>query len=612
MRFGSVILAIVAGILAGVIVTLGVIRIVEAPQPPSARGLNEIAANGNVQGRLYPGDGTMEAKLVETENQRLVYLRTVASAAKYRIEGATTEPYRLRTGPTFTLMLPERKAAYTTADLLTYSPETFVKQADGSFLLSESIVVLEGARLDLTSKKGLSIKMASGPESFVSIVTIGGSLVVKGTDAKPLSITAWDTAANLPDTETTDGRAYIRVIGGNGSLAHAQLSDLGFWSGNTGGLSFTGAESVIDFDEFSKGGDSKESVAGAEVLAAGEIGDITPGQDYSFVSASVTDVELERNAFGLFVAGADGVAIRDSQIRDSLVDGLVFHRYVTDSKVTRLDSVNNAVDGVTVSRSSKNITFYDIASTGNGRNGITLDGQPLADGPSAVGTEVSSYGDNTVAQSIFADNGRYGAEINGGTEISVTQSDFSNNEMGIVVANAAEDVVVAKNQFVDHKRQSIAIRDTVTGASVTANDISGGDTGIYVRNAEADVASNKLSGITSHGVSLVGDAREVSVTKNVIAGSGSTALWTKQAFGAKLGKNNVDEWNPAPTFDTVVSAVVQPLTLVWLALAVAVMLTAFTPRRRSKLGVRHPYQERVPLSAYSKGVVSRESIGDRA
>ena len=133
-----------------------------------------------------------------------------------------------------------------------------------------------------------------------------------------------------------------------------------------------------------------------------------------------------------------------------------------------------------------------------------------------------------------------------------------------------------------------------------------------MRNAEADVASNKLSGITSHGVSLVGDAREVSVTKNVIAGSGSTALWTKQAFGAKLGKNNVDEWNPAPTFDTVVSAVVQPLTLVWLALAVAVMLTAFTPRRRSKLGVRHPYQERVPLSAYSKGVVSRESIGDRA
>lgn len=612
MRVGTMIFAIVAGLLVGVIVTLGVIRIVEAPQAPSARGLNEIAANGNVQGRLYPGDGTKESKLVETENERVVYVRTVASAAEYSRDGGVTEPYRLRTGPTYTLMLPARKAAYTVKDLRAFAPDTFTRQPDGSFLLSESIVVLEGARLSLASENGLDIKLASSPESFVSIVTIGGDFSVTGAGGAPLTITSWDAAANAPDTETADGRSYIRVIGGNGSLEHAQLSDLGFWSGNTGGLSFTGAESVIDFDEFSEGGATQEKVAGAEMLKAGELGDVSPGQDYSFVSASISDVRATGNAFGIFVAGAEGVSVTDTTVEKSLVDGLVFHRYVTESSVTGVQAIDNAVDGIALSRSSTSNTFSDVTARNNGRNGLTLDGQPLADGPSAVGTPVESYGDNSVARSRFVDNGRYGVEVNGGSDIAVTRSRFTSNEMGVVVANAAERVTVSRNTFVDQSRQSIAIREDVAEATVASNRIEGGDTGIYVRNAEADVANNTLTAIKSHGISLVGDARSVSVVSNDIAGSGSTALWTKQAFGGRVDDNNVSDWNPAPTFDTVVSAVVQPLTLVWIGLAIAVMLTAFTPRRRSALGVRHPYQERIPLSAYSKGVVSRESIGDRA
>ncbi|MEB0284855.1 hypothetical protein QN347_20550, partial [Sphingomonas sp. 10B4] len=51
-----------------------------------------------------------------------------------------------------------------------------------------------------------------------------------------------------PDTITSDGRAYIRAIGGHTDLTHAHIANLGFWGGNTGGLAFTGTDPSNIFD----------------------------------------------------------------------------------------------------------------------------------------------------------------------------------------------------------------------------------------------------------------------------------------------------------------------------------------------------------------------------
>ena len=64
-------------------------------------------------------------------------------------------PYRLVTGNTYTLVLIRRDAPYTLDDLLDYAPSTFVRQPDGSYLLSENIVIEQGATLRLSSKDGL-------------------------------------------------------------------------------------------------------------------------------------------------------------------------------------------------------------------------------------------------------------------------------------------------------------------------------------------------------------------------------------------------------------------------------------------------------------------------
>ncbi len=62
--------------------------------------------------------------------------------------------------------------------------------------------------------------------------------------ATPFSITSWDESAAAPDTDEEDGRAYVRVRDGILMTSYADFSDLGYWSGRTGGLAVTGSGTV--------------------------------------------------------------------------------------------------------------------------------------------------------------------------------------------------------------------------------------------------------------------------------------------------------------------------------------------------------------------------------
>jgi len=385
--------AILLGLFAGfVIVVFAALAIIASPlwMPQSYEAVDVTAS---VSGRAYPGDPDQEARLVRAEDERLVYVRTVSSAARWRVDDLDG-PYRLRTSPSLTLVLPAREQPYTLADLLALAPDTLVRQPDGAYLLSENIVVLGGASLSLESAEGLTLRMQSQAESFVSIVTFGGSLKIAGTPEHPLAIQSWDSDSGTVDRATTDGRAYLRVIGGNASLQNASLSSLGFWSGDTGGLALTGTHPVAGFDAT----DNAEAapVAGARLLPAGELSSETEpvAPDLGYVSAAIDNVTVTGNTYGIFVSDAKGVTVRNSRISDSLVNGLVFHRFVTESVVSRTVSSDNAIDGFTVDRSSQNVVFDGLTSERNGRDGVSLDGQALALGPNARGTAVDLYGDN--------------------------------------------------------------------------------------------------------------------------------------------------------------------------------------------------------------------------
>ncbi|WP_104168403.1 nitrous oxide reductase family maturation protein NosD [Arthrobacter sp. SX1312] len=574
-----------------------------------AVGRNEIAANGNVQGELYTGDPRSEARIVKSEEERLVYVRTIASAARWRVDGLEG-PYRLNTGATNTLVLPARTEPYTTADLLGLAPDTFTEQAPSTFLLTENIVVLPGATLSLSGDDGVTVRMRSDEDAFVSIVALGGSLTMAGTEQSDVTVTSWDGTG--ADTDTSDGRAYVRAIGGHASFSYATVSSLGFWSGNTGGLALTGTDTPGTFQE-APAAEEPVAPAGARLLPEADLQSLADQTelDYSVVTAGIDHLTVTDNAFGLFITNARDVAIRDTAISGSLVDGLVLHRSVTDATITGTTSSDNAVDGIAVGRSSARVELQDITASGNGRNGLSLDGQPLADGPNAVGTAVVTYGSNRVVRSTVADNGRYGIELSGGHNLRITGNTIRGNEVGVVVNYAAEGVGIIDNEIRDQRQQGIAVRDTGAQADIRGNTISGTPTGVYVRDASAAVTGNILSSISSHGVTLVGSLPDTRVTGNDVSGDGTIPIWDETSTGALVEENDVLDWHPATTVQSVVNSVFQPLTFIWLLLGALLVATAFTRKRHLRVRtIRNPYEVRVPLTALSRGIVRIDDLRD--
>jgi hypothetical protein len=463
--------------------------------------------------------------------------------------------------------------------------------------------------------EGLDVRLESGRNYFVSIVTLGGSLTLSGSETADLRLTSWNSEEGAADTTTADGRAYIRVLGGHASLAHARISNLGFWSGNTGGLSLTGTDEVGTF----QGGPPapppaiEASATGARVLPEEALAAWTERaeQNYSVVTAGIDDVTLEGNAFGLFVSNARDIAIEDTTIARSLVDGLVLHRAVTDTTITRTSSSDNSVDGFTVGSSTTRLLLKDVTAKGNARNGISLDGRPLAEGPNAVGTATQSYGGNRVTESTVEANGRYGIELSGGTNLDVENNFIADNEVGVVVNHGASGVGISRNEFRNQRLQAVAIRDEDASASVSRNTIHGGDTGIYVRDASAEVTANVLESISNHGITLVGNVNATSVEGNTVSGDGSTAIAAEQSSGALVTDNNLLGWAPAYTLEKAVSSVFQPLTLIWILLGGLLVVTALTRQKRAER-IRSPYAERVPLASLSRGfMMPDETAGTR-
>lgn len=569
----------------------------------------------------YPGDPDSEAAHVAAEDDRLVEVRTVDSLSA-RGNEALRSPYRLGTGSAYTLVLTARREPYTVEDLLNLAPQTFVRQPDGAYLLSEHLVVQAGATLNLASSGGLRLLLASDGDGFVSLVNYGGRLNISGTEGAPVDISSFNRNTERPDRTTEDGRAYVRSFGGQVHLKHTELSDLGFWSGRTGGLSLTGTDrpdggALDDLGDTLKvredgaavaaGGSEKDSDTDLEGAGPSDLSDVLPAgplpvpmvdvesPKYSFVSASLADVKVSGNAFGLFVSGANGLDIRNSAFSSSLVDGIVLHRYVVNAVIEGTSAAKNGGDGMVLARATTGIVLSEVRADGNSRNGITMSGLPLAEGPSATGISVGSYGNNSVANSHMADNGRYGVEVIGGINVGVLANDVRDNDMGVVVREGAEKVSVVGNRISSSTRQGIAIRDGVDEATVSGNIVTGGETSVYVRESGAVVKGNTLTDATSHAVTFVGDTVDTELVQNAISGKGPSAIDAQRAEVDRDGwDNDVSGWEDTTPFLVTLKRFLQPLTAMWLVLAGLLVFTAVRGVRAHR-EKRHPYAATEPM-----------------
>jgi parallel beta-helix repeat protein len=560
----------------------------------------------------YQGDPSAEALLVAAEDRRLIDVRAISNAAEWT--GVSHyKPYRLATGNSYTLVLTSRDADYSFDDLLELAPRGLVRQPDGSYLLSENIVVEEGATVNLHSNDGLALRLVSSADAFVSIVTMGGSLSLGGSAEEPLDISSWDPDSGTVDTKTADGRAYIRVIGGHASFSNANFHHLGFWSGMTGGVSLTGTElpattKASSSSDPAVSGNGNPIVYGQELIPAGpneaQTLDLEPDLNgYSFVSASITSSHFDHNAFGLFVTSAEGVDVRNSEFNDNMVNGLVFHRRVTNSRVSNSHSTDNALDGFAVSRATTGIIFDGLTSSGNGRNGVSVDGRPLAQGPNATGNPTGTFGNNAISNSIITANGRYGIDVVGGTNITLSGNTVKNHTMGIVIRGGTDSVIVKNNLVERSDLQGIALRDLVKNASVQGNTVVGGGIGIYLRDSSGLIDRNVVEEVNNHAITLVGITSPSTVSHNTVSGTGPSGIDVSRTEGSTRADNDLDDWRSTKPLDVVLRSIFQPLTVMWLSLGLLVLITASTGMRRKRSGIVHPYANLAPMSTLTLGVV---------
>jgi len=548
----------------------------------------ELIAFSQAARRAATADAGRQAELVTGEDRRLVEAELHGRTDPMHPAPAV-RPYRVRSSGLLTLVLTRRRAAYTFDDLRRLAPDTLLPQSDGSFLLREHILVGAGATLSITPHRPLVIKMSSGPEGFVSLVTQGGRLRLNGTAVAPITLESWDESHGRPDRDVTDGRAYVQASG-QLIVHHAVFSRLGFWSGRTGGVSVIGSGSALgkDLDPGSPAdsgaGTELDRVAGragsrAEVLPSGRLPATVQDPDQSFAS-QITDSTISGDAFGLFITGSSGPVISRTVIRRSLVDGLVLHRNVDSANVSDVRIELSGSDGVVISREVEGTMLTRLAVQQNGGNGIVLAGRPLADGPSASGSSIRAFGNNVVAASRVVGNLGIGVHVIGGTAIRVQGSTVGGGRSGIVVSDGATDVDLDSNKVSGAATNGIQVRESGPVA-VTGNVVTGSPTGIHVRNSVVAVTHNSTSGVTLHGITFVGRVSGSVVDANRFAGSGTSAIDVVRVQGHErptVKPNDLSGWARTVTSDSLLSVLLHPLTVIWIFIAIA-LIAMSRPRR---------------------------------
>lgn len=564
-----------------------------------AGGATARPADVPIPAQLSAEQADVHAAVVAAEDRRLTEIRTITSLARWQGQNWKT-PYRLGSASGYTLVLTPRSAPYTVEDLLQLAPQTFLRMSDGSYLLSEHIVVTPRATLRLSAPGGLRLRLASNTDGFSTVVSLGGRLEILGEPSLPVQISSWDPVAGIPDATTTDGRSYLRAVGGQFEARHVALSRLGFWAGRTGGLALTGTDrpntGAVTTGEQGDDGGTQASLLGDVTWQPA--GPLKPGTEaplgYSvpesdFVSGRVSNLRVEQDAFGLFVSGANGVVVSDSTFTANELGGVVFHRYVSNGVIVRTVSSENVGDGFSIDRATTGITVSESTALKNTGNGFTFDGRPLAQGPSAVGAPLRAYGNNSLSNSRAEDNGRFGVELLGGTNLSVSNTFAAGHDMGIVVNGPATRVSITANTVRGSNRHGIALVNSVTDSTVTGNVVDGASTGVYLRDSTGEVRGNTVQGASGHGVSLVGQVDGTKVSFNVLAGTGASALDTRRSAGDIASTtNNLAGWHDTTPWYVLLKRLLRPMNALWTGLAVLIAVSAVRGRR-STLDIVHPY-----------------------
>lgn len=449
-----------------------------------------------------------------------------------------------------TLVLTAGQGAYTAQTLAQYG--ALVMLPHNAALLLDNVYVAGNAALNLGGPRLRTLYLDSGGGGFASIVGWGGNLSFRGTSAAPLTILGWDRNSNAPAADTGYGRPYLREAGGSMTLSNVRASSLGFWSGRTGGVAWTGLT-------------GKPSTGGA------------------------TSSTFTGDTYGAFVSRANGVTFRADLFEFNQLDGMHVHRYAVGTAVISSSAVRNGGSGFAVSPAAENTLLEDDISARNAGNGYFLNGKPLATGASASGGSVAPGANTTVEYSAALNNGKIGILAEGGTGTVLKGNQVCAAITAISVRNGAADAVVTGNTVGCGPRSGFSVGPATPGLVLSGNAVDGARTGFLIRDSgPVQLDRNLITRATVFGVSARGSASAVSGADNTISGTGFRAIDARALAPApSLYNTNLAGWafHAKVTFVTYLRF--HPLAAMWLGILVLVLLAWVLTRTHRRPS--HPY-----------------------
>jgi hypothetical protein len=514
-----------------------------APHPVSLPSVARPIGPGQRPASLPAVNGTREAAAVSAEDSRI---RIVLHDA-----GHIYQPEVIPTrGALPTLVLTAGQGRYTAAQLVQYG--ALVMLPDDAALLLDNVFVSTNARLSLGGPTLRTLYLDNGSGGFATIVAWGGNLSFQGSVSRPLTIMGWDRTINAPAADAGGGRSYIREVGGKMTLSNVRVSALGFWSGRTGGVAWTGLTASP-----STGGATRSTFTG--------------------------------NTYGAFVSRGSGLVFHDDLFEYNELDGLHIHRYSVNSSVVSSSASRNGGNGFIVSPATTNTRLEDDVSEDNAKDGFFINGKPLATGASASGGSVAPGSGTVIKDSAALDNDEIGILVEGGTGTVIEGDQVCASITAIAVRNDVTDAVLTGNDIRCDPRSGFSIGPVTPGLMVSGNTVVGPRTGFLVSDSgPVELDNNRVTGATVFGVSARGMSSKVTGVGNVISGSGFRAIDARaDATTPALSATNVSAWVYHGKVSFWSYLRFHPLAALWLGISILVLLTwAWSRRRRLP---PHPY-----------------------
>ena len=363
-----------------------------------------------------------------------------------------------------------------------YTP-TLQDLGNGIWQLDVNLVVLDNARLDLTSASGVKeLRITSRPEASFDIVARGGWINIDG-----IKVYSWDNSPGIEgydqtflrtEAGTMQTRSYLAALyGGRMDIKNAEMMYLGY-------------EELNDRVGYGKG---EPSGLAWRLLPIGATNPATGPK------GSIIDSKIHHLYFGMYSYQAVGLVITGNEFYEQYFYGLDPHDYSYGFTIANNYIHDNGYTGLVLSRGCTDNLIYGNRIHHNASHGMMLDrgvNRNLVYDNEIIGNKYDGFAIyqsrfNQVYSNTIKDNGRYGIRIS---------AEFDGAD---IFDDIASDNVIRQNVVTGSGKHGIYLADRADRNQIVDNQvISSTEIGILLNVGLTTVQGNLVTGSGKDGLMI--------------------------------------------------------------------------------------------------------------